>query len=356
VFIAPGPEKEGNPGEKEKTDIRMKGESVDAPTNRLQLNGEFDGGNYGVKFRLHLDFDTIVTDFTRMRDRDDQKTFNYGFDPAKQSALAWGDLFRDTLRLSVGKFAEGDNVWNTTLDEKWGLEQYQTGVRAQLRFDFGLDAGILFKIPPQYVAPEEKYTVQRLLREMIIGARYDNSKFSVALAFEMDGMDNYRDDEQAATIGFMWRGVPKMQTGLEAKMQYLGLSKDLPFNWDTFAFNILQMAGYDFSSYFYGRLKIYEEKKTNEENWHLKIYPFAIYKFSRWLEVGGELGFRAEIGNFADTWSFAVKPVMYYHLGANATIGAYWYNQFFHCYNYQHSTDLFDPYYTEVGLVFYWSF
>ena len=354
VFSMPGPEHEIRPGEKEKTDIRMKGESVDAPTNRLQLRGEFDGGNYGIKFRLHYDFDTFLTGFSEMLDVDNLKTYDWGFDPAKQAAWVWGDFFGDFLRLSIGKI--GDNKWNTTLDEKWGLEEYKTGLRAEINPGYGINGGILFKIPPQYVAPEEKYTAKRLLREMMIGARYDNSLFSVAMALEMDGMDNYRDDEQEMTLGFMWRGVPRMQTGVEAKMQYLGWSKDFPFDYNTFAFNIMQMAGYDFSSMFYGRLKIYEKKKSGEDNWTLDMYPFAIYKFSRWLEVGGELGFGADMTKFADTWYFAVKPLMYYHLGANATLGAYWYNKFIHCYNYTYSPELFDKFYTEIGLVFYWSF
>ena len=353
VFTAPGPENETLPGEKEKTDIRLKGESVDAPTNRLQLNGEFDGGNYGVKFRLFYDFDTLLTDYTKMRDVDNLKTYNWGFDPAKQAAWVWGDFFGDFLRLSIGKL--GDNKWNTTLDEKWGLEEYRTGLRAEINPGFGFNGGILFKIPPQYAAAEEKYTFKRLLSEMIIGGRYDNSLFSAALAIELDGHDNLRDDEQELTFGFMYRGKPGMQTGVEAKMQNLGWG-NFPFDYTDFSFSVLQMIGYDFSSMFYGRLKIYEKKQSGADDWTLEMYPFAIYKFSRWLEVGGELGFGADMNSFADTWYFAIKPLMYYHLGANATLGAYWYNKFVHCYDYPFSPDKYDKVYTELGLVFYWSF
>jgi len=351
VFSAPGPENEIRPGEKEATDIRMKGESVDAPTNRLRLMGELDGGNYGVKFRLNFDFDSL---FTEMKDVDNLKTYTWGIDPGKQCAQVWGDFFSNVLRLSAGKI--GDNVWNTTLDEKWGLEEYKTGVRAEINPGFGVKAGILFKIPPQYVVPEEQYTIERLANEMIIGARYDNSVLSVALALELDGMDNYRNDEQAAVFGFMYRGKPGMQAGVEAKAQNLGLNGEHLFDYNTLAFNILQMIGYDFSSQFYGRLKVYEKKNSGQDYWTLEAYPFAIYKFSRWLEAGGELGFGADMDNFADTWYFAVKPVMYYHLGAYATLGAYWYNKFIHCYNYPYSGGKYDPFYTEAGLVFYWSF
>jgi len=355
VVSVPGPElgdEEGNGrGERELIDIRMKGESVDAPTNRLRLTGELDGGNYGTKFRLIMDFDSL---FTRMEDVNDLKTFTYGFDTGKQAAWVWGDLFYNTLRLSAGKF--GDNVWNTTLDEKWGLEEFQTGVRAEIKTNFGLNAGILFKIPPQYAVPEEQYNGLRLLNEMIIGARYDNSFLSVALAFALDGYDNNRNDEQELTFGFMYRGVPGLHAGIEAKVQNLGLSGDYPFSYDNFAFTILQMAGYDFSPDFYGRIKIFQKKKTGEDFWIFDMYPFFIYKFSRWLEVGGELGFGADFNNFADTWYFAVKPLLYYHLGAHATIGAYWYNRFIHNNNYTYSSDKSDPFYTELGLVFYWSF
>jgi len=351
VFSAPGPENEARPGEKEATDIRMKGESVDAPTNRLRLMGELDGGNYGVKFRLNFDFDSL---YTEMQDVENLKTFTWGIDPGKQAAWVFGDFFSNILRLSAGKI--GDNVWNTTLDEKWGLEEYKTGVRAEIKPGFGINAGFLFKIPPQYVVPEEQYTFMRLINELIIGARYDNSFMSVAFALELDGMDNYRDDEQEITFGFMYRGKPGLQTGFEGKMKNLGFSKDYPFDYTNFDFNIMQMAGYDFSPQFYGRLKIYEKKESGKDDWTLEMYPFAIYKFSRWLEVGGELGLGADINSFADTWYFAVKPVMYYHLGAYATLGAYWYNKFIHCYNYPYSGDKFDPYYTEIGLVFYWSF
>lgn len=351
VFSAPGPENEARPGEKEATDIRLKGESVDAPTNRVRLMGSFDGGNYGLNFRLNLDFDSF---FTEMKDLNNLKTWTWGFDPGKQCAHVWGDLFYNVLRLSAGKM--GDNVWNTTLNEKWGLEEYKTGIRAEIKPGFGINAGILFKIPPQYVGPEEQYTFVRLLNEMIIGARYDNSVLSAVLAFELDGMDNYRNDEQEISFGFMYRGIPGMQTGFEGKMKNLGFSRDFPFNYTNFYFNIMQMAGYDFSSQFYGRLKIYEKKESGKNDWTMEMYPFAIYKFSRWLEVGGELGLGADMNKFSDTWYFAVKPVMYYHLGAFATLGAYWYNKFIHCYNYTYSADKYDPFYTEIGLVFYWAF
>ena len=357
VFSAPGPElgdEAGNgKGEKEASDFRLKGESIDAPTNRLRLLGIFDGGNYGLNFSLNFDFDSFFGEITA-NDFSNLKTFTWGFDPAKQGAWVWGDLFYNVLRLSAGKF--GDNVWNTTLDEKWGLEEYRTGLRAEIKPGYGISAGILFKMPPQYVAAEEQYTVQRLLKEMVIGARYDNSALSVALAFEMDGMDNFRDDEQELVFGFMYRGIPGLQAGFEGKIQNLGLSAEFPFDYTTFSFSILQMAGYDFSSSFYGRIKIYEKKKTGQDDWTLEIYPFAIYKFSRWLEVGGELGFGADMNSFADTWYLAVKPVLWYHLGAYATIGAYWYNKFIHCYNYTYSSDKYDTFYTELGLVFYWSF
>ena len=362
VFIAPGPENEARPGEKEKTDIRMKGESVDAPTNRLRLNGELDGGNYGVKFRLSYDFEAMFNKLgykdgiksSEMENMDNRFTYNWGFDPADQCAWVWGDFFYNALRLSAGKI--GDNVWNTTLIEKWGLEEYKTGVRVEINAHPNIRGGILFKIPPQYVRPEEQYTFQRLLNEMIIGFRYDNSVLSAALALELDGMDNRRSDEQELAAGFMYRGKPGLQTGFEAKMQNLGWSKNYPFDYTNFSFNIMQMAGYDFSSQIYGRLKIYEEKKAGEDTWSLNAYPFMIYKFSRWLEAGGELGFGADMNKFSDTWYFAVKPVMYYHLGAFATLGAYWYSKFVHCYNYVFSSEKYDPFYTEIGLVFYWSF
>ena len=355
VFSAPGPElgdEAGNgKGEKEATDIRMKGESIDAPTNRLQLHGELDGGNYGTKFRLNFDFDAL---FSELQDIDNRKTFNWGVDPARQAAWVWGDLFYNYLRLSAGKI--GDNVWNTTLDEKWGLEEYSTGVRAEIKPGYGINGGFLLRIPPQYVAPEEQYTLERLLNEMIIGVRYDNSVLSAAIAVALDGNDNHCGGEQEMTVGFMYRGIPGLQAGFEGKMQNLGWSGDFPFDYKNFSFSIVQMAGYDFSPQIYGRLKIFEKKESGKDDWTLEMYPFAIYKFSRWLEAGGELGFGADMNTFADTWYFAVKPLLYYHLGAHATLGAYWYNKFIHCYNYTYSSDKFDPFYTELGLVFYWSF
>ena len=355
VFIMPGPElgdELGNgKGEREATDVRMKGESVDAPTNRLRLFGELDGGNYGTKFMLNFDFDAL---FTELADVENIKTFTWGIDPGKQAAWVWGEFFHNYLRLSVGKI--GDNVWNTTLDEKWGLEEYRTGVRAEIKAGYGISAGFLFKIPPQYVAAEERYTFTRLLNEMVFGFRYDNSVLSAALAFELDGNDNHRNDEQAMTFGFLYRGRPGLHTGFETKLQNLGLSKDHPFDYTNFAFQFMEMAGYDFSSSFYGRLKIFQKKEAGSDNWSLDMYPFMIYKFSRWLEVGGELGFGANMSKFADTWYVAVKPLMYYHLGAYATVGAYWYNKFIHCYNYIYSSEKYDPFYTELGLVFYWSF
>jgi len=355
VFSAPGPElgdELGNgKGEKEATDIRMKGESIDAPTNRLQLFGELDGGNYGLRFKLNYDFDSL---YSELKDFDNRKTFNWGMDPARQAVWVWGDLFYNALRLSAGKL--GDNVWNSTLAEKWGLEEYSTGVRAEIKPGYGISAGFVFRIPPQYVAAEEQYTFKRLLNEMIIGMRYDNSVLSAALAIALDGNDNNRSDEQEMTAGFLYRGIPGLQVGFEGKLQNLGWSSDSPFNYTNFSFSIMQMAGYDFSSSVYGRLKIYEKKETGKDDWTLEVYPFVIYKFSRWLEAGGELGFGADMNNFAETWYFAVKPLLYYHLGAHATLGVYWYNKFIHCYNYEHSADKFDPYYTELGLVFYWSF
>jgi len=355
VLSIPGPElgdEEGNGrGEKEWSDIRLKGESVDAPTNRLRLQGELDGFNYGTKFRLIFDFDSF---FTNMEDVNNLRTATWGIDPGKQAAWVWGDLFNNTLRLSVGKF--GDNVWNTTLDEKWGLEEFRTGIRAEIKTNIGISTGILFKIPPQYVIAEEQYTIQRMLNEMILGFRYDNSILSVALALELDGNDNFRNDEQNLVFGFMYRGIPGLHAGLELRMQNLGLSKEFPFDFNKLSFTCMQMVGYDFSSMVYGRLKIFQTKKENEEDWTFDMYPFLIYKYSRMLELGGELGFGANFNKFADTWYFAVKPLLYYHLGAYATLGAYWYNRFIHCYNYTYSGDKYDPFYTELGLVFYWSF
>jgi len=360
VISIPGPElgdEEGNgKGEREFADIRMKGESVDAPTNRLRLTGELDGGNYGTKFNLIFDFDSL---FTKMEDVNNLKTFTWGMDPGKQAAYVWGDFFYNRLRLSAGKFGGGDNVWNTTLSERWGLEEFQTGVRAEVKTNLGsgeLKTGILFKIPPQYAVPEEQYTFKRLLNEMIIGARLDNSVFSAAFAFGFDGYDNYRNDEQEMVFGFMYKGKPGMQTGIEAKLQNLGLSSDFPFDYNNFAFSIVQMLGYDFSQSIYGRLKIFQNKKAGEDFWTFDMYPFGLYKFSRWLEVGGELGFGGDVSNFADSVYFAIKPVMYYHLGAYATLGAYWYNRFINANNYIHSSGKTDPFYTELGLVFYWSF
>jgi len=361
VFMAPGPEIEaqapvgGQPGEyyKESTDVRLKGESVDAPTNQMRLIGEFDGGNYGIKFRLNYDFDSLYADI-KDTGFDAQKTFTWGMDAAKQCAWVWGDFFYNALRLCAGKI--GDNVWNTTLMEKWGLEEYNTGFRAEIKPGYGISAGVLLKIPPQYVAAKEQYTFSRLLSEMIIGARYDNSILSAALAVELDGRDNLSNGEQALAAGFMYRGRPGLQAGFEAKMQNLGWSKDFPFDFNTFSFQIMQMAGYDFSSSFYGRIKIYEKKKTGQDFFIVDAYPFMIYKFNRWMEVGGEIGFGADSRGFADSWYFALKPLMYYHLGAYATLGAYWYNKFVHCYTYTYSADKYDPFYTEFGLVFYWSF
>jgi len=366
VISYPGPELGEDPGngrgERELFDVRMKGESVDAPTNRLRLLGELDGGNYGTRFNLIFDFDSL---YTRMEDVNDVKTYTWGIDPGKQAAYVWGDFFYNSLRLSVGKFGGGDNVWNTTLFERWGLEEFQTGVRAEYKTAFGsneIKTGILFKIPPQYVDAEEQYSLKRLINEMIIGFRLDNSLISVSAAFGMDGYDNYRNDEQEFVFGFMYKGRPGMQTGIEMKLQNLGLSADFPFEYERFAFSIMEMIGYDFSPSIYGRLKIFQNKKVNEDFFTFDFYPFVIYKFSRWLEAGGELGFGAGIGKgwdfsrIGDTVYFAVKPLMYYHLGAYATLGAYWYNRFINTSNFIHSSELTDPFYSELGLVFYWSF
>jgi hypothetical protein len=314
--------------DEEKTDVQLKSEGVDGKTNRLRLLGGFDQVNYGLNFRLQLDFDRLVYDVDNVQN-------DYGFSLKDQYAYAWGDFFHSMLRLGAGKF-DDTGVWNTMFDEKWTLEELRTGFRFELKPIQGLNFGAAFAVPPQDALPAEKYSATRFLNEAVLGARYDHDLFSASASFAFDGNDNLRTDEQELTFGFVFKGVSKLQAGFESKFQYLTSSDDG-------AFTMLEKAGYDISYNLYGQLKVYQEKESGQDGFTFKIFPDAYYKFDARMEVGCELGLQGETGDFADTWYLSIKPKYYYHLGANATLFAYVYSQFVRSYH-------------EIGVAFYWSF
>jgi hypothetical protein len=324
VLIFPGDEE----GFDEKTDVQLKSEGVDGKSNRFRLAGEFDQVNYGLKMRLQLDFDRLLYDVDNVKN-------DYGFNLKDQYAYVWGDFFHSMLRLSAGKF-DDLGVWNTMFDEKWTLEELRTGIRAEIKPGYGFNFGAAFAVPPQDANPDEKYNIQRFVREMVLGVRYDSDLFSLSGAFAMDGNDNLRSDEQALTFGFVFKGLRKLQAGVEAKFEYLGSTDDL-------AFTLLEKAGYDISRSFYAQVKLYQERESGGDGFILKVFPDAYYKFNPRLELGCELGFEGTSSDFGATAQLSIKPKFYYHLGANATLYAYAYSQFIHFYN-------------EIGLAFYWSF
>jgi hypothetical protein len=324
VLVFPG-DKEGF---EEKTDVQLKSEGVDGNSNRLRIYGGFDQVNYGINFRLQLDFDRRIYNMDNVKN-------DYGFGLQDQYAYAWGDFFHSLLRLSAGKF-DDTGVWNTVFDEKWTLEELRTGIRVEIKPGYGFNFGALFTAPPQDALADEKYTFSRFINETILGVRYDSDLFALSGAFALDGNDNLRTDEQALTLGFVFKGINKLQAGFETKFEYLSSKDDL-------SFTMLEKAGYDISRSFYAQLKIYEEKESGQDGFTLKIFPDGYYKYNPRLELGCELGFEGKTSDFAGTYHLAVKPKLYYHLGAQATFYAYIYSQFIHVYN-------------EIGVAFYWSF
>lgn len=341
---------EGSSLTTESTDFALKSEGVDGRADRLRLYGDYNQSNYGLNFGLYFDvsnqqgkdYNNQANGFYPLVDNYVDKNFQIY---AGQHLYAWGDFFNRVLRITGGKLGDQgrDLAWAGGLDENFNLEEFKTGLRLEVKPLQGLNFGVLLKAPPFDASADEKYTLQRAINEMIFGARYDHAQFSLSAALALDGLDNDNADEEELVFGFKYTGVPQLITGVEA---WFG---NIAEKGENVRFQILEQAGYQLLPQMYGKLKIYEEKtdetvEAGHDGVYIRVYPDLYYKVTPRLEPSLELGFTGYTDDFGGTFAMAVKPKLYYHLGANATFLTYFFARFIH----EESA--------ELGVTFYWSF
>ncbi|MCL2879346.1 MAG: hypothetical protein FWF29_03790 [Treponema sp.] len=289
--------------EKGETDVRLETDDGFGPTSaRLRVYGTLEKEYWGLQFRLQTNLNT---------------DYQYVFEDNDQFAYVWAAFFQDRMRIYAGKLAWG--IWCTPFENNWSLDA-QTGIRFEIKPVNGLNFGVTFKIPPRNMPDLGKYTLKRVLNEAIAGARWNNRLFSITGAFAFDGWDNYRRDEQAAILGFEFRGIPKLWTGLESRFQNITSGN--------MEFNLMEKFGYPVNDLTYAMLRIYQDGKTADKRTAVRFNPEANMHITGRILAACEAEFGYVMSDLANSWWLGIKPKLLLNLREGSDITAYYYGRF----------------------------
>jgi len=167
-----------------------------------------------------------------------------------------------------------------------------------------------------------KFTLKRVFNESIVGARWDTRLFMISGGFAFDGWDNYRRDEQAAVLGFVYKGIPNLWTGIESRFQNISSGE--------MEYNLVEKFGYPINSLTYSMLRLYQDGKIGTKGIDFKVNPEANMHITGRLLVALEAEFAANTGNFADTCWLGIKPKALLKLREGSNLTFYYYGRFLH--------------------------
>ena len=291
--------------EEGETNVRLENDDGYGPASaRLRLYGTVEKSYWGFKFRLTTDMNT---------------DYQYVFLENDQFAYAWAAFFQDRMRIYAGKLAWG--LWCTPFEKAWSLDAL-TGIRFEIKPVEGLNFGATFKVPPADMPDLGKYTLERMLNETVVGARWNARFFSLTGAFAFDGWDNFRNDEQAAIFGFEFRGIPNLWTGIESRFQYIGSGE--------MEYNLVERFGYPINVLTYSMLRLYQDGKIGTEGIDFRINPEANMHITGRLLVSLEAELAANTANFADSYWIGIKPKALLKLRGGSNLTFYYYGRFVH--------------------------
>ena len=332
-------------------------------------------GDSGIgQGRLRLDFHfTYQTLGLRLRFQVEPSSTSLGpYNPAWGFAYAYGNLFNEQLKISVGLLGEspwgtgGPNLmiepenrhyiaYNTLSGDLYYAREGLMGIRFEYKPSFipGLNVGFVLNQPDRTMLPTVEQEFGDVLSESVIGVAYEHEYFAVRVGYRLDSkVDTYANDVDeggSLTYRLEERALDKLAEGMQIWLNgwYYGIGGGLKeikspsgtinmgageyfinwlyWLWDTDDFTAQCNVGL-------GIYKAYnnaEFKATRRQEYQsLEFRPAFYYKlFYNLLQVGLGLGFGMEFGDgktYKDSpyQYISVEPQIRLNIGSGAYLAA----------------------------------
>jgi hypothetical protein len=271
---------------------------------RLDLNGAYTDGDFGMKFQLR------TNDLTA-------PSYNY--------AYAWGNLFNNMVTFKVGDVDDG--AWATEGDEGFDVAD-GNGLQIQVKPMAGLNLGAKLQVAG--------YTYEATQQELALGLGYTSDMFNFQAGYQMDsdadatfdltdkaiefsGLDaddNGKlegaelvalltlldielepEDNASAYVGFSYKGMKALKAVAEAKLFNLG--SDLGYTWANqvieYAVNDQISAGIVMHQYLWSNADIADGANL------YSFKPYGNYKLNEKVTLG--------LAVYYSTWMMNVSGV-----------------------------------------------
>jgi hypothetical protein len=176
---------------------------------RLRLDFHFNYQNLGLRLRFQIE---------------PESTSLGPYNPAWSFAYAYGNLFNDQLKLSVGLLGESPwgtggprlrsdpetrryTAFNSLSNDPYTASEGLMGIRFEFKPSFvpGLNIGFVLNQPDRTQLPTVEQTFTDFLGESVVGAAYENNYFALRAGYRFDSeIDTYSSPRinEGSSLGY----------------------------------------------------------------------------------------------------------------------------------------------------------